>query len=54
MAKLQTIILALVLQQVVASYPFLRSLRRLSQELFLSYEPITTVTDHVRFIGSSS
>lgn len=45
--KIQTLIFALLLQQAGAN-SFLRSLRRLSEEYFLSYEPVTTVTDHVR------
>lgn len=45
MLKVKTLLLALCLQNVGAN-SFLRTLRRLSQEKFLSYEPLTTVTDH--------
>ena len=49
MFKIRTLLLALVLQQAAGANSFLRAIRRLSQEYFLSYEPVTTVTDHVRY-----
>ena len=46
MLKFSSLFFALALSQASA----IRSGRELSEELFLTYEPQTTVTDHVSYI----